>query len=255
MVPNNRKESAFAYGVQRIGEIVTLLSRTLYFSTVAHRNYRRIVQQMSDIGVDSVPMVSLMAIFTGLVMGLQAGHELLKFQAQEFLGVGVAATLVRELGPVLTGLIVAGRAGASMTAEIGTMKVSEEIDALRSMAIDPVRYLVMPRFIASIIILPLLTILTDVLGICGGFLIGRAQLNVRLYDYVGHMVNFVTLKDVANGIVKAIVFGGIIAIIACYQGLKTEGGARGVGRATTFSVVDSFLLILIADYFITHLLY
>lgn len=251
----SKKETAFGYALQRVGEIITLLFRTFYFSTFALKNKKHIIQQASEIGVDTVPMVSLMAIFTGMVMGLQAGHELLKFQAQEFLGVGVAATLVRELGPVLTGLIVAGRAGASITAEIGTMKVSEEIDALRSMAIDPVRYLVMPRFIASIIVMPLLTILTDVVGITGGFLIGRAQLNVKLADYVGHMVNFVTLKDVANGIVKAIVFGGIIAIIACYQGLKTEGGARGVGRATTFSVVDSFLLILVADYFITHLLY
>jgi phospholipid/cholesterol/gamma-HCH transport system permease protein len=255
MYQKNKKETALGYGIQRIGEIITLLFRTLCFSTVAPRNSKHIIQQISDIGVDSVPMVFLMAIFTGMVMGLQAGHELLKFQAQEFLGVGVAATLVRELGPVLTGLIVAGRAGASMTAEIGTMQVSEEVDALRSMAIDPIRYLVMPRFIASIIVLPLLTILTDVVGIAGGFLIGRVQLNVRLYDYVGHMVNFVTLKDVANGIIKAVVFGGIIAIIACYQGLKTEGGARGVGRATTFSVVDSFLLILMADYFITHILY
>ncbi len=255
MAPNNKKENAFGYGIQRVGEIITLLFRTLYFSTLAHRNFKRIVQQISEIGVDSVPMVSLMAIFTGMVMGLQAGHELLKFQAQEFLGVGVAATLVRELGPVLTGLIVAGRAGAAMTAEIGTMQVSEEVDALRSMAIDPVKYLVMPRFIASIIVLPLLTILTNVVGISGGFLIGRAQLNVKLNDYVGHMVNFVTLKDVANGIVKSVIFGGIIAIICCYQGLKTEGGARGVGKATTLAVVDSFLLILISDYFITHILY
>ena len=255
MATENKKESAFDYGIQRIGEIITLLFRTLYFSTVAHRNPKAIIQQMSEIGVESVPMVSLMAIFTGMVMGLQAGHELLKFQAQEFLGVGVAATLVRELGPVLTGLIVAGRAGAAMTAEIGTMQVSEEVDALRSMAIDPVKYLIMPRFIAAMIVMPLLTILTDVIGICGGFLIGRAQLNVRLNDYIGHMVDFVTLKDVSNGIVKSVIFGGIIAIIACYQGLKTEGGARGVGKATTLSVVDSFILILIADYFITHILY
>lgn len=250
-----KKETALSYGLQVIGEIMTLLSRAIYWSTYALHNTKSIIQQMSGIGVESVPMVSLMAIFTGMVMGLQAGHELLKFQAQEFLGVGVAATLVRELGPVLTGLIVAGRAGAAMTAEIGTMQVSEEVDALRSMAIDPVKYLVMPRFLAAIIVMPLLTILTDVIGIAGGFLIGRAQLGVRLNDYVGHMVDFVTLKDVANGIVKSVIFGGIIAIIACYQGLKTEGGARGVGNATTLSVVDSFILILIADYFITHILY
>jgi len=252
---NNNKDSAFWRGIQKVGEVIILLFRTLCFSTVAHRNSKRIIQQVAEIGVDSVPMVSLMAIFTGMVMGLQAGHELLKFQAQEFLGVGVAATLVRELGPVLTGLIVAGRAGAAMTAEIGTMQVSEEVDALRSMAIDPIKYLVMPRFVAAIIVMPLLTILTDVLGISGGFLIGRAQLNIKLYQYVSHMVDFVTLKDIANGIVKSVVFGGIIATMACYHGLKTEGGARGVGKATTLSVVDSFLLILVADYFITHMLY
>ena len=252
---NNNEDSSFGRGIQKAGEVIILLFRTLYFSTLAHRNSKRIIQQIAEIGVDSVPMVSLMAIFTGMVMGLQAGHELLKFQAQAFLGVGVAATLVRELGPVLTGLIVAGRAGAAMTAEIGTMQVSEEVDALRSMAIDPIQYLVMPRFVAAIIVMPLLTILTDVLGISGGFLIGRAQLNIKLYDYVRHMIDFVTLKDFANGIVKSIVFGGIIAIMACYHGLKTEGGARGVGKATTLSVVDSFLLILVSDYFITHILY
>ncbi|MBU0533274.1 MAG: ABC transporter permease [Candidatus Omnitrophica bacterium] len=252
---NNNEDSSFGRGIQKAGEVIILLLRTLYFSTLAHRNSKRIIQQIAEIGVDSVPMVSLMAIFTGMVMGLQAGHELLKFQAQEFLGVGVAATLVRELGPVLTGLIVAGRAGAAMTAEIGTMQVSEEVDALRSMAIDPIQYLIMPRFVAAIIVMPLLTILTDVLGISGGFLIGRAQLNIKLYDYIRHMIDFVTLKDFANGIVKSIVFGGIIATMACYHGLKTEGGARGVGKATTLSVVDSFLLILVSDYFITHILY
>ncbi|MBU1767290.1 MAG: ABC transporter permease, partial [Candidatus Omnitrophica bacterium] len=246
---NNNEDSSFGRGIQKAGEVIILLLRTLYFSTLAHRNSKRIIQQIAEIGVDSVPMVSLMAIFTGMVMGLQAGHELLKFQAQEFLGVGVAATLVRELGPVLTGLIVAGRAGAAMTAEIGTMQVSEEVDALRSMAIDPIQYLIMPRFVAAIIVMPLLTILTDVLGISGGFLIGRAQLNIKLYDYIRHMIDFVTLKDFANGIVKSIVFGGIIATMACYHGLKTEGGARGVGKATTLSVVDSFLLILVSDYF------
>ncbi|HIE43686.1 MAG TPA: ABC transporter permease [Candidatus Omnitrophica bacterium] len=176
----SKGENPLFYIFERIGEIVNLLLKTLYWSKTAVHNSKHIIRQISEVGIDSIPVVSLVAVFIGMVMGLQAGHELLKFQAQEFLGVGVAATLVRELGPVLTGLIVAGRAGAAMTAEIGTMQVSEEIDALRSMAIDPVKYLVMPRFIASIIVLPLLTVLTDILGISGGFLIGRVQLNVKL---------------------------------------------------------------------------
>jgi len=249
------KKSKLARGIQQSGEIIILLSQTVVWCKAAFKNRGHIIQQMSEIGVDSVPVVSLMAIFIGMVIGLQTGHELARFHAEQFLGVGVAATLTRELAPVLTGLIIAGRAGASITAEIGTMKVSEEVDALRAMAIDPVRYLVMPRFLATIMVLPLLAMLTNVLGITGGYLIGQIQLGVTLSQYVDNMVDFVTIKDVMNGVVKAIVFGVIVSIISCYEGLNARGGARGVGRATTYSVVLSFLLIFVFDYFITHLLY
>ena len=255
MSQENNRTNKFASGLHQAGEIIILLAQTVVWCKAAFRNVKHIIRQISEIGVDSVPVVSLMAVFTGMVIGLQTGHELARFHAEQFLGVGVAASLTRELGPVLTGIIVAGRAGASITAEIGTMKVSEEVDALRAMAIDPVRYLVMPRFLAALIVLPLLTMLTNVLGICGGYLIGQIQLNVNLSQYVDNMVNFVNIKDVVNGIVKAVIFGVIISIISCYEGLSTRGGARGVGRATTYSVVLSFILILIFDYFITHLLY
>ena len=206
-------------------------------------------------GVGSLPVVSLMAIFSGMVLGLQAGHELLKFQATQVIGAIVGVSLTRELGPVLTGLIVAGRVGASMTAELGTMKVSEEIDALKAMAINPIRFLVTPRIISSIIILPLLTIYTDITGMLGGYLIGKAQLNVKLIPYLKGIADFVSFKDIWNGLIKATVFGLIIGLVSCYEGFNTEGGARGVGEATTSSVVISFLLILVADYVVTHLLY
>ncbi len=231
------------------------LFRTLHSLREVSRERKEIINQISVIGVESLPVVSLMALFSGMVLGLQAGHELLKFQFQEALGAVVAASLTRELGPVLTGLIVAGRAGAAMAAEIGTMKVSEEIDALRAMAINPYRYLVLPRMVAALITLPLLTIFTDVIGIMGGFIIGRVQLNVRFFLYLEWIVKFVTLKDVWSGVIKSFGFGGIIAIISCYEGFSAESGARGVGKATTQAVVISFILILIADYFVTHLLY
>jgi len=216
---------------------------------------KEITAQVYSMGAGSLPVVSLMAIFTGMVMGLQAGHELLRFQATQWLGGIVGVTLARELGPVLTGLIVAGRVGAAMTAELGTMKVSEEIDALRAMAINPIRFLAVPRIISSIIILPLLTVYTNITGLLGGFIIGKAQLNVKLFSYLEGIARFVTLKDIWNGLIKSIVFGLIIGLISCYEGFTTEGGARGVGEFTTRSVVITFLLILIADYVVTHLLY
>ena len=216
---------------------------------------KEITAQVYSMGAGSLPVVSLMAIFTGMVMGLQAGHELLRFQATQWLGGIVGATLARELGPVLTGLIVAGRVGAAMTAELGTMKVSEEIDALRAMAINPIRFLAVPRIISSIIILPLLTVYTNITGLLGGFIIGKAQLNVKLFSYLEGIARFVTLKDIWNGLIKSIVFGLIIGLISCYEGFTTEGGARGVGESTTRSVVITFLLVLIADYVVTHLLY
>ncbi len=245
----------FLQGLTRAGEMLLFLFHTLYWFRSAFRMRRETFNQIYRMGVGSLPVVSLMTIFSGMVLALQAGHELLKFQATQVLGAIVAATLTRELGPVLTGMIVAGRVGASMTAELGTMKVSEEIDALRAMAINPIRFLVVPRMISSLFIMPILTIYTNVTGIMGGFFIGRAQMNIRLYPYLEGIARFVTLKDVWNGIVKAGVFGLIIGLVSCFEGFHCEGGARGVGEATTRAVVITFLLILVADYVVTHLLY
>ncbi len=239
----------------RAGEMLIFLFHTFYWMKSAFKMRKETFNQIYRMGIGSLPVVSLMAIFSGMVLALQAGHELLKFQATQALGAIVAATLTRELGPVLTGLIVAGRVGASMTAELGTMKVSEEIDALKAMAINPIRFLVVPRMISSLLIMPILTVYTNVTGIMGGFLIGRVQLNVRFYPYLEGIAKFVTLKDIGNGLVKALVFGLIIGLVSCFEGFHTEGGARGVGEATTRAVVISFLLILMADYVVTHLLY
>ncbi len=244
-----------AAGVGRAGDMLIFLFHAFYWFKTAFRMKKEIIAQIYRMGVGSLPVVSLMAVFTGMVMGLQAGQELLRFQATQWLGGIVGATLARELGPVLTGLIVAGRVGASMTAELGTMKISEEIDALRAMAINPIRLLVVPRMISSIIILPLLTIYTNVTGLLGGFIIGKAQLNIKLFPYIEGIAKFVSPKDIANGLIKSTVFGLIMGLVSCYEGFTTEGGARGVGESTTRSVVIAFLLILVADYVVTHLLY
>ncbi len=251
----SKRSRKFITGISRAGDILIFLFHSLYWFKSAFRMRKEITAQVYSMGAGSLPVVSLMAIFTGMVMGLQAGHELLRFQATQWLGGIVGATLARELGPVLTGLIVAGRVGAAMTAELGTMKVSEEIDALRAMAINPIRFLAVPRIISSIIILPLLTVYTNITGLLGGFIIGKAQLNVKLFSYLEGIARFVTLKDIWNGLIKSIVFGLIIGLISCYEGFTTEGGARGVGESTTRSVVITFLLVLIADYVVTHLLY
>jgi phospholipid/cholesterol/gamma-HCH transport system permease protein len=167
----------------------------------------------------------------------------------------VAVSITRELGPVLTGLVIAGRVGAAMSAELGTMKVTEQVEALESMALNPVRFLVVPRFLALIIMLPCLTILADAIGIFGGYLIGVFNLNVNSGLYIDTTFRFLTSKDVLTGIVKSFVFGGIIALIGCYYGLNTTGGAEGVGKATTTSIVTSFILIILADCVLTALFF
>ena len=250
-----KKSNRFTKGIGRAGDMLIFLFHSIYWAKCILHMKKETFKQIYRMGVGSLPVVSLMAIFSGMVLGLQAGHELLKFQATQVIGAIVGVSLTRELGPVLTGLIVAGRVGASMTAELGTMKVSEEIDALKAMAINPIRFLVTPRIISSIIILPLLTIYTDITGMLGGYLIGKAQLNVKLIPYLKGIADFVSFKDIWNGLIKATVFGLIIGLVSCYEGFNTEGGARGVGEATTSSVVISFLLILVADYVVTHLLY
>ena len=213
----------------------------------------RIIEQMVRIGVDSVPVVILTAVFTGMVLALQATYQIAKFGADIYIGGIVGISMTRELGPVLTALMVSGRVGAAIAAEIGTMKVTEQVDALETLATNPVQYLVMPRLVAAAIMLPALTALADFVGIAGGYAISTTTLGINPGVYIEKMNQLVHVSDLMIGLLKTVVFGVIIAIVGCNQGFKARGGAEGVGRATTISVVTSCILILLSDVFLTGL--
>ena len=213
------------------------------------------VREMDQIGVRSLGVAGVTTIFTGMVLALQTAYSLPAIGVKYYLGAVVAKSLVRELGPVLTALIVGGRIGAGMTAELGTMKVTEQIDALRSMAADPVKKLVAPKLIATLIMLPALTIIGDLLGILGGLVISVAQLNVTPGFYINDVIEALTISDVASGVGKSFFFAYFITIIGCYNGLHAGGGADGVGRATTDTVVLASIMVLVSDFFLTKLFY
>lgn len=213
------------------------------------------VRQMEDVGTKSIPVVAITGLSTGMVLALQSYNGFQRFQAESLVGTVVALSMTRELGPVLTGLMVAGRAGAAMAAELGTMRVTEQIDALASMGVNPVKYLVLPRVLAGLIMLPILTVFCDIIGIAGGYLISTFLLDVNPTVYMKRTFDYLEMADVYGGLLKAVVFGGIIALISCRRGFDASGGAQGVGQATTGAVVVSSVLILISDYFMTALLY
>ncbi len=217
--------------------------------------FRLTVQQMELVGVRSLPVVLITAVFTGAVMALQTFSGFKRFGAESLVGTVVALSLTRELGPVLSSIMVAGRAGSAMAAELGTMKVTEQIDALATLATDPVRYLVVPRFVATILVMPLLTVFADLLGILGGYAVAVYVLGTSSTLYVNRTFDYLELSDVTSGLIKSAVFGGIIAFVGCYQGFNTEGGAEGVGKATTRAVVVASILILINNYLLTALLF
>jgi len=212
-------------------------------------------EQMEQIGVRSLGVAAITTIFTGMVLALQTALSLPSLGVKYYMGAVVAKSLVRELGPVLTALIVGGRIGSGMTAELGTMKVTEQIDALRSMAADPVKKLVVPKLAATLVMLPALTLIGDFLGILGGLFIAVVQLNVSAGFYINDVTASLSLQDVASGVGKAFFFAYFIAIIGCYNGLNASGGADGVGRATTNTVVEAAILILVSDFFLTKLFY
>jgi phospholipid/cholesterol/gamma-HCH transport system permease protein len=216
---------------------------------------QQIVRQMLEIGYYSLPVVGLTAIFTGMVLALQTALSLPSIGVKYYIGSVVSKSLVRELGPVLTALIVGGRIGAGMTAEIGTMKVTEQIDALRSMAADPVKKLVAPKLVATLVMLPALTVIGDALGIIGGLIVAVGTLNLTPGLYLNDVFENLTISDICSGVAKSFFFAYFIAIIGCYNGLNTTGGADGVGRATTNTVVLAAILVLVSDFFLTKLFY
>lgn len=244
------------YSFRIVGEVLILLWRTFASFREAPANLPSIFTQMAIIGYETLPVASVMAFFVGMVLALQTGLELYKYGTQDIIGSIVGLSMVRELGPVMTSFLVAGRAGSAMAAEIGVMKVYEEIDALKTLEIDPVRYLVMPRLIAALICVPILTIYSDCVGIAGGAIISHLhpKLFISYATYTDSLRTALKLREVVVGLTKSFVFGGIIAIVCCYVGFSTSGGARGIGVSTTRSVVLSFMLILVADYFLTRML-
>src|SRR3989338_61604 len=238
-----------------IGGVFNLFVTTIFHIFLPPFRRKEIFSQMYKIGVLSFPIVLLVSLFTGMVLALQSAYQLTRMNAQIYISSLVALSMVRELGPVLTALVIAGMVGASITAELGTMKVTEQIDALQTLAANPIKYLVVPRFLALSIMLPLLTVYADFIGMIGGYLIGVYKLLVGSTIYIKMTFDTLVFKDLFTGLLKSFVFAIIICVISCYEGFRTEGGAEGVGRATTLSVVTSFILIIAADCLFTALFY
>jgi phospholipid/cholesterol/gamma-HCH transport system permease protein len=241
--------------VQETGELALLTLRAFVAMLRPPYEIGLWVRQMEQIGVRSLGVAGITTIFTGMVMALQTSLSLPSLGVKYYIGAVVSKSLVRELGPVLVALIVGGRVGAGMTAEIGTMKVTEQIDALRSMAADPVKKLVVPKLVATLVMLPALTIIGDGLGILGGLVIAVTTLDLPAGLYLNDVFESLNFGDVASGVAKSFFFAYFIAIVGCYNGLNTKGGADGVGRATTNTVVLAAILVLISDFFLTKLFY
>lgn len=217
--------------------------------------WRHVIEQMSHLGVDTLPIISLTMLFTGMVLTLQIAHEFIKYGAEFTIGAVVSVGIGRELGPVLAGVVAAGRVGSAMTAEISTMKVTEQIDALRVMATNPLGYLVVPRMLACMLMLPILTAFGDMIGVLGGWAVAVYYSGISNYVFWDSINRFVAAHDLVGGIIKAIFFGCIVAILGCYYGMKAPDGAEGVGKATTKSVVTSIIAIFMFNVVLSWILY
>lgn len=213
------------------------------------------LREMEQIGVKSLGVAAITTVFTGMVLALQTAYSLPGLGVKYYIGTVVSKSLTRELGPVLVALIVGGRIGSGMTAELGTMKVTEQIDALRSMAADPVKKLVVPKLVATLVMLPALTVIGDLLGILGGLAIAVFQLQLTAGFFLNDVLSSLTMSDIFSGVGKSFFFAYFITIIGCYNGLHARGGADGVGRATTNTVVMASILVLVSDFFLTKLFY
>lgn len=241
--------------IRYVGELTLLFGMTLYHIFTPPFKTYRVLSQAKRIGPGSFLIAALVAFFIGMIMALQMAYLMVEMSAEIYIPSVVAVSLTRELAPVLTALIVAGRIGAGITAEIGSMTVTEQVDALRAFAVNPVKYLVVPRFLGLVIMLPILTVFADLVGIMGGYVICVYKLFISPTLYFTMVTEALTVKDIATGLTKAVCFGAIIALVGCHQGLNVESGAEGVGRSTTTAVVISFILIIIADCFFTTLFY
>ncbi|MCK9474778.1 MAG: ABC transporter permease [Candidatus Muirbacterium halophilum] len=213
--------------------------------------YKVLFLEIYSIGVKSFGVVTLAGIFTGMVFVIQVGFNFMKMGAQSYIGGVVALAILRELSPVLVSIIVAGRAGSAMAAEIGTMKITEQIDALKMLSVDPYAYISLPKILASIIMLPILVIYSDFVGLAGGAFVAVSQVGISLVSYKNSIIVWVENYDIGSGLFKAIIFGFVISLVCCFNGFRTTKGAKGVGESATFSVVISIISILVLDYFLT----
>ena len=241
-------------GVELAGATWLLFSRSLTSLLRRPLYLHNWFAQMLEIGNRSLPVVVVTAVFSGAVFAMQVWQGFEQFGATTLVAFATALALTRELIPVLAGLMVAGRAGSAMAAEIGTMMVTEQVDALETMAVEPIKWLVVPRVVASAIMLPVLVVVGDFLGILGGYTVATTMLGARANQYWEASFNYITVEDVTSGLIKASLFGAMIAVFSCVQGFRTSGGAEGVGRATTGAVVTSSMAILISDFFLTRAL-
>src|SRR5437867_12797530 len=247
-------------GLAYVGSLAVLGGRAAYYTVVAPLQgkplrLQRAVSQAMDVGVRALPILSLITFFIGLILALQAAYELRRFGAMNYVASAVAVSMTRELGPLITAIVVIGRSGSAFAAEIGTMKVTEEIDALETMAIDPIHFLVTPKFIAMIVMLPCLTIWANSMGILGGALFGVTQADFTWVRYVRASLDALFLRDIVTGLVKSVMFGITITAVGCHEGLSTGAGAEQVGRSTTRAVGVSIFLVIVVDLVFTALFF
>ena len=244
--------AAFLGFLAAVGELALFAGRALAAGVAPPYYPRLILRQVVSIGYYSLPVVGLTALFTGMVLALQSYTGFSRFNAESAVATVVVLSVTRELGPVITGLMVAGRVGAAMAAEIGTMRVTEQIDALTTLSTDPLRYLVLPRLLAGLVTMPALVLVADIIGVFGGFIVGVYKLNFNPSSYLTQTEQYLETMDVVSGLVKAAVFGFLVALMGCYHGYRSRGGAEGVGQATTYAVVSASILILLFNYFLTQ---
>ncbi|KAF0134190.1 MAG: hypothetical protein FD145_833 [Candidatus Saganbacteria bacterium] len=241
--------------IEEAGKTTILFLDTFTGIFSGKSNIRLILDQMVKIGIDSIPIAITSAFFVGMVFAVQIATEFVKFGAGKYIGGVMGIAVARELAPALTGIVISSRVAASITAEIGTMKVTEQIEALNSLGSNPIKYLVIPRFLACIFMMPLLTILSDICSFFGGYFVSVYLIKINSVDYLNSAQQLLKYNDIYGGIFKSFIFGIIISIIACRKGLNTKGGAKGVGEATTSSVVASLIALFIVNYFLSVLLF
>jgi phospholipid/cholesterol/gamma-HCH transport system permease protein len=246
---------AFLAALETMGRLTLFTGRAMFYAVQPPYYGRLLLRQMIEIGYYSLPVVGLTAIFTGMVLALQSYTGFTRFNAEAAIPNVVVLSMTRELGPVLAGLMVAGRIGAAIAAEIGTMRVTEQIDALTTLATNPLKYLVAPRVVAGLLMLPLLVAVADLIGVFGGYIVSIYKLGFNPATYIKNTMDFVEPLDVISGLVKAAVYGFLVTLMGCYHGYHSKGGAQGVGMATTNAVVSASILILIFNYIITELFF